>query len=145
MSKAKLLENFFDLSLKIKRLMSQGGQDQPITLFQLRILSFIGERRDCTPGQVAEAFYMSSSAVAQLIDRLLVSEFITRENDSEDRRIFRLRLTPKGREEINRLKKAREKSLKLLTKHLDEKDLAELIHILQKVCTAMEKEKESNN
>lgn len=142
MTKTQLLEVFFDTSAKIKRLMSQGIQDQDrlATFFQLQVLSYLSNHTDSTPGQLAEAFCMSSSAVAQLIDRLLTSQLVAREHDEKDRRVVHLRLTSEGVEELNRLKEIRRKRLGPLVKHLDEKDLQELIRILQKVYISMDKE-----
>jgi DNA-binding MarR family transcriptional regulator len=143
MAKAQLLENFFDVSAKIKRLMAQGVQDQDglATFFQLQVLSYISHHRDSTPGQLAETFCMSSSAVAQLIDRLLTSKWVERKHDENDRRVVHLQLTKDGLVELNRLKEIRRKRLGPLVKHLDEKDLQELIRILQKVYISMDKEK----
>jgi DNA-binding MarR family transcriptional regulator len=144
MAKAQLLENFFDVSAKIKRQMAQGIQDKDglATFFQLQVLSYLSNHTDSTPGQLAEAFCMSSSAVAQLIDRLLTSKWVARIHDENDRRVVHLRLTQEGEGELNRLKDIRRKRLVPLVKHLDEKDLQELIRILQKVHMSMDKELE---
>jgi len=142
MNKSQLFESFFDTTYKIKRLMhlETQEQDQVITFFQLQVLSYIFSNRNCTPSQLSEEFHMSSSAVAQLIDRLLISNWVEREHDESDRRVVHLRLTEDGQSEIVRLKDVRKKRLEPLLKHLDEKDLQELVRILQEVYLSMEKE-----
>ncbi len=146
MTKAQLLENFFDTSSKIKRLMAQGVQDKDglATFFQLQVLSYLSSHADTTPSQLAETFCMSSSAVAQLIDRLLTSKWVERKHDENDRRVVHLGLTKEGLVELNRLKDIRQKRLGPLVKHLDEKDLQELIRILKKVHESMDKERKMN-
>jgi DNA-binding MarR family transcriptional regulator len=83
---------------------------------------------------------MSSSAVAQLIDRLLTSNWVDRKHDETDRRVVRLSLTHEGLKELDRLKKIRQERLEPLLKHLDEKDLQELIRILNNVYDSMNQE-----
>ena len=110
------------------------------TLFQLQVLAFLSQHADSTPSHVADTFCMSSSAVAQLIDRLITSKWVARSHDEKDRRVIHLSLTAEGGNELERLKKIRRERLEPLLKHLTEEDLTQLITILDKVYRSMDKE-----
>lgn len=144
MNKSQLLESFFDTSAKIKRLMAQASQDQDkdriATFFQLQVLAYLSHNENVTPSQIADNFFMSSSAVAQLIDRLITSKWVLRIHDEKDRRVVHLSLTNEGKTELERLKKIKRERLEPLLKHLSEEDLKQLIAILDRVYSSMSNE-----
>lgn len=54
--------------------------------------------RDGTPlSQLGRNLLVTKSNITGMVDRLARDGYVTRENDPSDRRVFRARLTPKGR------------------------------------------------
>ncbi|CAN5148205.1 hypothetical protein BH09PAT1_BH09PAT1_4620 [soil metagenome] len=149
MNKSELLENFFDTSAKIKRLVvqmsSDSSHDRMATLFQLQVLAYLSHNDAITPSQIADNFCMSSSSVAQLTDRLITSKWVERFHDDKDRRVVHLSLSPAGREELDRLKKIRRERFEPFLKLIDESDLISLVTILDKIYESMEKEVQGVN
>ncbi|MBT1181362.1 MarR family transcriptional regulator [Bifidobacterium sp. CP2] len=66
-------------------------------VFVLRQLMEFGQM---TPSQLASALRVSSGRVSTLLSALEKKGYVTRENDPDDRRVVRVRLTDAGREAV---------------------------------------------
>ena len=70
-----------------------------LTFATCRALFYLGELGDgVRPKDLAETLDMERPSLGQLVDRLEHQGFVTRRNDSDDRRGKTLHLTPAGRE-----------------------------------------------
>lgn len=67
---------------------------------QFSILMQLHHRGNCGIGDISERFDITNAAASQLVDKLVQSGFIKREEDPHDRRAKLLNLTDKGRELI---------------------------------------------
>lgn len=131
--KHKLADQFLRTFAKIRRLVDHccdiSLEQKIATLLQLQALSYLEEHKNATVGELAHDLAMSSSAIAQLTDRLVNAKRIERKNDPDDRRITRLQLTKEGREELQHLKKHFVDKISFLLSYISENDLRELIRI----------------
>jgi DNA-binding MarR family transcriptional regulator len=71
-----------------------------LSMPQFSILMQLHHRGNCGIGDVSERFDITSAAASQLVDKLVQSRLIQREEDPHDRRAKLLNLTGKGRELI---------------------------------------------
>ena len=71
-----------------------------LSMPQFSILMQLHHRGNCGIGDVSERFDITNAAASQLVDKLVQSGFIQREEDPHDRRAKLLNLTDKGRELI---------------------------------------------
>jgi DNA-binding MarR family transcriptional regulator len=68
-----------------------------LSLPQFGILMQIQHRGNCGIGDIGERFDITNAAASQLVDKLVQSGLIQREEDPQDRRAKLLNLTEKGR------------------------------------------------
>jgi len=71
-----------------------------LSMPQFSILMQLHHRGNCGIGDISERFDITNAAASQLVDKLVQSGFIRREEDPHDRRAKLLNLTDKGRELI---------------------------------------------
>jgi MarR family transcriptional regulator, organic hydroperoxide resistance regulator len=71
-----------------------------LSMPQLGILMQLHYRGNCGVSDVSERFDITNAAASQLVDKLVQSRFIQREEDPQDRRAKLLNLTEKGRDLI---------------------------------------------
>ncbi len=69
---------------------------------QFSILMQLRHRGVCGMSEVSEQFEITPAAASQLVDKLVQSGLVRREEDPHDRRAKSLNLTPKGKELILR-------------------------------------------
>ena len=68
---------------------------------QFSILMQLHHRGNCAIGDISERFDVTNAAASQLVEKLVQSGLIQREEDPNDRRAKLLNLTEKGREFIH--------------------------------------------
>lgn len=71
-----------------------------LSMPQFSILMQLHHRGDCGIGDIGASFDITNAAASQLVDKLVQSGLIQREEDPNDRRAKRLSLTEKGRKLI---------------------------------------------
>jgi DNA-binding MarR family transcriptional regulator len=71
-----------------------------LSLPQFGVLMQMHYRRDCGVSDLSERFDITNAAASQLVEKLVQSRLIQREEDPADRRAKLLNLTEKGRELI---------------------------------------------
>jgi len=71
-----------------------------LSMPQFSILMQLHHRGNCAIGDISERFDITNAAASQLVDKLVQSGLIQREEDPNDRRAKLLNLTDKGRDLI---------------------------------------------
>ena len=71
-----------------------------LSMPQFGILMQLHYRGNCAVGDISERFDITNAAASQLVDKLVQSRLIQREEDPNDRRAKLLNLTEKGRQFI---------------------------------------------
>jgi DNA-binding MarR family transcriptional regulator len=142
--KKEKVQRFFETVLQLRRLGSSVGhgsaQDRFATMLQMQALDFLKEHEKATVSELSGFLQMSSSSIAQFVDRLEKSKLVKRAEDKDDRRIVRLSLSGEGRKEIaEKERKILEKMGKILS-HISESDLDNLLSIQTKLIEALKAE-----
>ncbi|GAA2463691.1 MarR family winged helix-turn-helix transcriptional regulator [Winogradskya humida] len=86
------------LGRELSRARERQGEGSRLTILQL-----IDEAADVRPSDLATEMQMSLSAVTRQIHALADTGQVELHNDRNDRRSFRVALTPAGKEELDRL------------------------------------------
>ena len=73
-----------------------------LSMPQFSIMMQLHHKGACGMSEVSERFEITPAAASQLVDKLVQSGFIVREEDPSDRRAKVLNITDKGRELIQR-------------------------------------------
>ncbi|MCL4359815.1 MarR family transcriptional regulator [Patescibacteria group bacterium] len=108
-------------------------EDRVATILQREVLRYIEESKNASMGEIAEHFRMSLSSMTQLIGRLAKSGFVARRNDANDRRIVRIAITDKGRQEMVRLAEKRREKFRKMFSLVPASDLRTLLRIHREI------------
>lgn len=68
--------------------------EQELTDVQLHCLRYVCLHHEPSVGEIASGLSVSNAASAKLIDRLVKKGLLTREEDQQDRRVLKIKLTP---------------------------------------------------
>lgn len=101
-TKQELVIRFLDKLVRVRKIVEQSlsFEDRSATILQVHAMKFLHEHPRSTAGELAHNMHMSSSSIAQLIERLVDAGFVVRENEPTDRRVVRLSLTQNGIQQV---------------------------------------------
>ncbi len=111
----EIMRNF----MSIKRMLMENHQPQkdlPVTPTQLQVLFVVKHCEGIGAKEIADKLGVSSSAATQLIDILVDNGYLTRENDTKDRRAINISLSQKARKTFCKFK---DRALLKITSVLD--------------------------
>jgi DNA-binding MarR family transcriptional regulator len=140
--KQELFDEFIVQSTKLKRCMEQRSHipvgEKVATMLQTQALSYIQDNPLVTVSNLAHHLALSSSANAQLLDRLLESKWVDRNHDEEDRRIYHLSLTAQGKEKLEELQQLKKKRFENMLSVLSEAELESLVQIFKRLNSSLD-------
>ena len=76
----------------------EGLAKEQLTEVQLSCIKYVAVHNEPSIGEIADGLSISNAASAKLVDRLVRKKLLTREEDPKDRRVLKIKLTPKGQE-----------------------------------------------
>jgi len=135
-AKTRKIEKALDIATqfyKLGKLKNALDTESIATPLQIDALIYLRKHPKSTVSSLGKYLNLSSSAVAQLTDRLVVSGFIARKDDPHDRRIVRLILTEKGKQIFEDIYKEKINKVKMLAPFVSDKDLNDLTRIYSKI------------
>lgn len=138
----KLSRELFESMVQIKHLTEHmcemSFEDHVTSVLQFQALRCLFMNAASTSSQLAEYLHISPSSMAQLAERLEKAQLITREQDTKDRRVVRISLTQKGREDLELLKEKMYDQLNTIFSCLSDKDMKELVRIHKVLLIALQ-------
>ena len=114
-----------------------------LSMPQFSILMQLHHKGACGMSAISERFEVTPAAASQLVDKLVQSGFIVREEDPNDRRAKVLNLTDQGRELIQRGIEERYRWVDQLSGRLTDEERAQIsdaLDIMTRVATDLEVE-----
>jgi DNA-binding MarR family transcriptional regulator len=102
-----------------------------LTMGQMKALFVLFDDTALTVGALATRLGLGKPAASILVERLVQLEFVTRTEDSLDRRRTLVRLTPKGEDLIGQIRQGGHDQLRALLGLLSPEDLSALCQGLQ--------------
>jgi len=115
---------------------------------QLRILFLLNASGPLSPGEVAHHQGVPKANVTEIIERLVRQGLIKREPNPEYRRSHHLRLTEKGRNEVESLRAWRTQRIEHMLEKIPEQELKTVAHSLNVMLEAartMTNDKDDNH
>jgi DNA-binding MarR family transcriptional regulator len=112
-----------------------------LSMPQLGILMQLHYRGTCGISDLREKFDITSAAASQLVDKLVQSGLIQREEDPHDRRVKRVNLTDKGTELIQQHTEKRYRWVEGVAQNLspeEREQVHQALHILTRAAQEMD-------
>lgn len=92
------------VSRLMRRTFDMRARQIGVTRPQWQVLTLLSRHAGINQGGLADLLEVEPITLGRMIDRLQDSQMVERRPDPADRRAWRLHLTPKGEEQIERLK-----------------------------------------
>ena len=115
------------------------GTDLDITTLQTTALGVVYRKDNLTMSELAKEMLVIQSAATRIADELVKRGVVKRSNDKSDRRVTRLRITPKGRTSIENLRQESQFLLTQILKQMSSQQQEELTRGLQAFLEAVQK------
>lgn len=142
-SKQMMLNQFMQSLMKIRRIAEQSFiapiKNGNVTLLQNQALLHLKDQPGCTVGELSAKLGLSSSSVAQLIERLINLDAIKKTLDENDRRITHLSLTKKGHGQTEIAHSMLAEKVGNVFSQMPEEDLKEVVRIFTNFLKKIEK------
>jgi len=116
------------ISLKMEEMNKLNFSDVNYSL--LEYIFTIGASEDLTFSDLADRMHISKPAVTASANKLIEKGLATKKRSGEDRRLYYLNLTDKGREVYNVSKSANKRFEELIRERLSKEEVDELIRLL---------------
>jgi MarR family transcriptional regulator for hemolysin len=123
----------YDVARHMRTHADQMAREQGLTRAQWIILVRLERRPDLSQNELAAIAEVAPITVARLVDRLEALGLIKRCIDAEDRRIWRLRLTPAATPVLRDIKRFRKKLYGIMTRGIDDARMRALQQGLRKM------------
>src|SRR4051812_41400789 len=102
----------YQVMRQLRKRMDTDGHEAHISPYHAHALYLLSSK-PLTMGELAEELSVSLPSTTVLVNKLVEHDLAERLSDSEDRRITRLTITPKGGELLAKVKEARYRKLKV--------------------------------
>ncbi len=129
----RLVELFPQLGREIARHEHNSLSRGQLTLPQLWALEYLSRRQGCPMHEIAGALGISQPAATGLIHRLITERWVRREHDTQDRRIVRITITPRGRRLLQNIWEQKRRAISHIFSQVSPADRAQYLAILERV------------
>lgn len=134
MNREETIQEIVESLTRCQKMPSASGwQKIGLSRGQVSMLFMLLYHPDSSVKQITEFLGITKSAVTQLMDPLVQKSLVSRQNDTNDRRIVRLSLTPSGKKIIKEVNKLKYAGMRSALDTLPSKDLEQLVKIYRKM------------
>lgn len=105
----------------------------------IHVMSILSEKHSFTMTELADEIKIAKPQLTPIIDKLIASNWVCREQDCKDRRIVKIKITFSGIELLDNLQKDIINSIKTKIEGLDKEDLFLLDKALNQLYTVINK------
>lgn len=130
-------DNIGTLMAQVSRLMRRAfdvrARQIGVTRPQWQVLSLLSRHAGINQGGLADILEVEPITLGRMIDRLQDSQMVERRPDPADRRAWRLHLTPKGEEQIERLRPCATETLDMALEGVPAEERAQFASVLEKI------------
>ena len=129
----QIVETIIYLVTESRRLSRDESSRYGVTPTQLSVLKLLHEIGDLRLGDLSRRIQAQNSTVTGIVDRMEEAGLVARERDAEDRRAWKIVLTPRGRQVATRADVRPWDTLRAALEALPRADKRKLIEILRQV------------
>ena len=134
----RIVETAIWLQAESRRLAKEQCAKHGITATQLNALKLLQSVGDLSLSDLSKRMSATNSAITGLVYRMVESGLVAREQSAEDRRVWRIKLTPEGRAMAKKVDVAPWEILSGALLSLPPQELEQLIKTLLKVTDHIE-------
>lgn len=128
-----IVETMIYLETEGRRVAREECQRVGVTATQLNVLKLLEEIGELSLSELSRRLAAQNSTVTGIVDRMVQAGLVVREQSAEDRRVWRIRMTPRGAEVAERTQVLPWDLLRTALASLDRREKEQLVTILQKV------------
>lgn len=93
----RIVETAIYLQAESRRLAKEQCAAHGITATQLNVIKLLEQVEGLSLSELSRRMAAKNSTVTGIIDRMVAAELVVREQSTEDRRVWKIRLTERGR------------------------------------------------
>jgi DNA-binding MarR family transcriptional regulator len=134
----RIIETGIWLQAESRRLAKEQCAKHGITATQLNALKLLQSVGDLSLSDLSKKMSATNSAITGLVDRMVEAGLVAREQSAEDRRVWKIKLTPEGRAMAKKVDVAPWEILQTALMALPPAELEQLITTLLKVADHVE-------
>ncbi len=134
----RIVETAIYLQAESRRLAREQCAKHGITATQLNVLKLLEGIGDLSLSELSRRMAAKNSTVTGIIDRMVAADLVTREQSTEDRRVWKIRMTDTGRALSRRIEVAPWDLLRQALLALPTEELEGLIATLTQVANHVE-------
>jgi DNA-binding MarR family transcriptional regulator len=134
----RIVETAIYLQAESRRLAKDQCAKHGITATQLNALKLLQGMDEISLSDLSKRMSATNSAISGLVDRMVEAKLVAREQSAEDRRVWKIRLTPEGRAIAKKVDVAPWDILQDALHALPQTELDQLMKTLSKVATHIE-------
>jgi DNA-binding MarR family transcriptional regulator len=134
----RIVETGIYLQSESRRLAKEQCARHGITATQLNALKLLQSVGDLSLSELSQKMSATNSSITGIVDRMVAAGLVAREQSAEDRRIWKIRLTPEGRAMARKVDVAPWEILQTALMALPPAELEQLITTLTKVVDNIE-------
>lgn len=112
-----------------------------ITLPQFLVLEFLHREGESKMTDLARFMHVTTPAMTGIVDRLVRDGYVARDYDPEDRRIIKVKLTPKGNELVRKINSQRQQMVIKIFDKISQTDRQDYLRILMQIRNILTQEK----
>jgi MarR family transcriptional regulator, organic hydroperoxide resistance regulator len=135
-----IVETVIYLQTESRRLAREQCSRLGVTATQLNVIKMLEEIGDLSLSELSRRMAAQNSTVTGIVDRMVRDDLVSREQDPDDRRVWRIRLSDKGHAIAKKIDVAPWDVLRGAIESLDKKEMETLVALLGKVAAAVAKE-----
>ena len=113
-----------------------------ITIPQLGVLEHLSRNREIPMNELARHLAITRPAATGLADRLIAQGLVARQGDRADRRVVRIRLTPKGRRVLDNIWGQKRRMIQQVFGQISPSDRTQYLSTLERVTQILSEEPE---
>jgi len=136
----RIVETAIYLQTESRRLAREQCARHGITATQLNVLKLLQTVGDLSFSELSKKMSSTNSTITGIIDRMVEAKLVAREQSSEDRRVWRVRLLPEGKALARKVEVAPWELLRSAILALPPAEMEQLIVTLLKVADRVELE-----
>ncbi|MBA1335008.1 MAG: Transcriptional regulator of fatty acid biosynthesis FabT [Firmicutes bacterium] len=133
-------EGLVETIQKISQMMGEfedralnSGELADLTVTQIYYLDVINRLENPTPSELASELNVTKPTITLTINRLADAHCIEKVQSREDRRVYFIKLTPKGRRIVDAHDNAHKEFAKQIMKCLDREEIEHVVRIFEKI------------
>jgi DNA-binding MarR family transcriptional regulator len=134
-----IVETAIYLQAESRRLAKEQCARYGITATQLNVLKLLQEIGDLSLSELSRRMAAQNSTITGIIDRMASAELVEREQSERDRRVWKIKLTNKGRDIAGKIEVAPWDLLRAALDALPAREQKQLVDILTKVAAHVER------